>query len=222
MSRIQDALKQAEDQRSVRTPVCEALPVSAMSSEMLDEVRRLEASLASWRPRPAAPTAPASSTGRWEEDLRRCEATLVAQDTRISRSQEQVASLNTQVVEQDEVVTKAAALLRALQQRLQEAQVSLRQAEAEKAAQAERLLALRRCQALSQAATEAECDFRAHAETVARISRVQQRVNERLSKHQLQAQQLQQAVAQLRRQLNNAVTQAAGTSQHTTGGNHHE
>jgi hypothetical protein len=121
--------------------------------------------------------------------MRRCEEELAAHEARISRSQEQCVSLR---------------------QQLHEAEAVVRHAEADKAVQTERLLALRRCQALSQAAADAERDFRAHATTIARISRVQQRVNARLSKHQLQAQQLQQTAAQLRRQLNEAVTQATG------------
>lgn len=221
MSRIQDALQRAEDQRSEQTVSGAAPQPSVMSSARLaDEVRRLEASLASWRPRPEASVASARPAARWDEDMRRCEEELAAHEARISRSQEQRASLDAQVAAQDQVAARAVAMLQTLRQQLHEAEAAVRQAEADQAAQAERLLALRRCQALSQAAAEAERDFQAHATAIARISRVQQRVNERLSKHQLQAQQLQQAAAQLRRQLNDAVTQT--TSQIIQGGGRHE
>ena len=132
MSRIQDALKRAEESRTPRTPSGEAAPPrDAISAEMLDEVRRMEASLASWRPIPGKPGAPASSTpsaetpapsaGRWEEEIRRCEAELAAHENRAVRSQQQRASLQAQMEEQDRVVAQAAALLGTLQQRVREA-----------------------------------------------------------------------------------------------------
>lgn len=208
MSRMQEALKRAEEQRASRT------------STLSDEADRLEASLAAWRSaRPAEPVAATNgSQPPWEEELHRCHTLLVSCDARIAQAQQQRASLQVQATEQERVVAQAAAHLGTLQQRVQQAEAGLRSAEADRATHAERLASLRRCQALAQAAAEAEQQLQANTETITRIARVQQRVTEKLSQHQRQAQELRGTTDSLRRQLHDALARAQGVSGSTTNG----
>ena len=235
MSRIQDALKRAEESRNVRTQSASAIPAdaTATSAQLDDEVRQLEASLAAWRVQPAAPAVtppPAdaqhqkpSGVRLCEEDIRRAHAALAACEERRERSRQQCAALQGQVTEQERVVAQAATHLAVLQQRLQESEALVQGAEAEQAACGERLAALRQCQALAQAATDAEQHLQANTETIARIALVQQRVTEKLSQHQREAQELRATAAQMRQRLTEALARAQSIAGSTTnGGGRHE
>ncbi len=222
MSRIQEALKRAEEQRAGRTPSAAAPKDGAVTPEALDdEVRRLELSLSAWRARPAEPAStpplaqtaavskrappPAHRTGTasdsWETEICRCQDTLALCEQRLTQAHQQRAACQGQVAEQERVVAQATAHLVALQQRVQDAAAAVRNIEADRAAHGERLSALRQCQTLAQAAVEAEGQIQTNTETIARIARVQQRVTEKLSQHQQEAQELRAAAAELRRRL---------------------
>ena len=240
MSRIQDSLKRAEDHRNVRTQsagLSAATPVAGQaiaisknetvtSARLDDEVRRLETSLATWRVRPADPAAPqppAPADSEWDEEIRRCQALLASCEERVTRAQQQRASLQAQVTEQEHVVAQAAEHLAMLQHRFQEAEAGVQQAAGERTAHGERLSVLRHCQALSQAAAEAEQRLQVNTEVVARIVRVQQRITEKLSQHQRASQELREASETLRRQLAETLAHAQLThGRRTTEGGCHE
>lgn len=236
MSKSHDALKQVERRRSARTQHTDAIQqFEALTPERLDdEVRRFEASLSAWRtPRPAGPAAmpqpePAASknetngsraqastngAGEWDEEIRRCQTLAASCEERLAFAQQQRASLQGQAADQERIVAQAAAYLTALQQRLQESETGVRRAEADRAAHGEWLSALRQCQALAQASAEAEHRLQAHTETIGRIARVQQRVAEKLSQHQREAQEMRSSAEALRRELSEALSRA----QHSAG-----
>lgn len=242
MSKIQEALKRADEHRNARIQSVGAIPRkgTAASARLDDEVRRFEASLAAWRaPRPAGPAAtpqqpePAASKnetnglhaqtspsalGRWDEEIRRCQVLVAACEERLTHSQQQRASLQAQAVEQERVVAQAAALLSALQQRFQECEAGVRSIEAERTAHGERLSALRQCQTLAQAIGKAEQQLHASTEAIARMARVQQRVAEKLSQRQQKSQELRAAAVQLRQQLAEARSRAQPAADATTNG----
>ena len=224
MSRIQDALRRAEEHRGSRS---QAGPEARESSMRLDdEVREFEASLTAWRARPAEPavepaqhppsvfqqgqeTAPLRAiVNPWDEDIRRCRDALAACEARVARARRQQKVLHTQVREQECVVAEAATHLHVLQQGLKELEDGVRRTEAERSAEGERLLALRQCQALAQAAAEADQRLQANTEAMARMARVQQRVSEKLSQQQEEADALRSAAAELRQQLAEALERA--------------
>ena len=221
MSKIQNALKHAEEYRASKTHSAADLPHGgAPTPETLDdEVNRLEASLSTWRARPAEPAPAAASAeprhgstaqagGPWGEEIRRCQETLAACEARIARSQQQRSSAQAQVAEQERVVAQAAAHLATLQQRLREAEAEVQQMEGERTTHSDRLSTLRQCQALAQAAEEAEQRLQMNAEIVVHITGVQQRITEKLSQHQRASQELRESADTLRRQLADMIARA--------------
>ena len=212
MSKIQDALKQAEEQRATRAQSASAGPASATLS---DEVQRLEASLAAWRARPA--------DSQWDEEARRCQTALASCEERLVHAQQQRASLQAQAAEQERVVAQAATYLAVLQRRLRDAEAGIQEVERERTVQGERLSAFRQCQTLAQAAAEAEQHLQTKTEAIARIARVQQRITEKLSQHQRVSQELRDTAATLRRQLAETLARAQMTNgPHTPGDGRHE
>ena len=235
MSKIQNALKRAEEHRASKTQAGGLPPHEALTPEGLDdEVRRLEALISAWRVRPADPvpasvsvgparTSAASVGGPWVEELQRCQAVLAACDERLTRAQQQRASIQAQVAEQERVVAQAAAHLAALQQRFQAAEADVQQVTEERTAHGERISILQQCQVLAQAAAETEQRLQVNTEMVAEITLVQQRVTDKLSQHQRASQELRESAETLRQQLADMLKRAQlASDQDINGGGRHE
>jgi chromosome segregation ATPase len=229
MSRIQDALKRAEEQRSSRQAVNQPRAAApAPADRLADEVRELEAKLAAWRtgaplPKPqasASESAPAAAAqSLWSAEIQKCEAELAAHERRIGAAHQHRAALQAQATEQERVVAQASAHFTALQQQIREVDAELRDADAQRVAFNGQLVAFRQCEALAKAAAEADESLQSHTESLARIARVQQRVNEKLSQQERQGQELRQASEVLKRQLADAVARAkAGSASPGQGG----
>jgi chromosome segregation ATPase len=230
MSRIQDALKRAEEQRSSRQSLNQPkAPAPSAQEHLAEEVRQLEAKLAAWRTGAPAPAKAAQSAkdpqpvqSLWTDEIRRCEAELADHEQRIGAAHQHRAALQVQVTEQERVVEQASAHLTALQQQIREVDAELRQSDGERVAFSERLAAFRQCQSLAQAAADAEQSLQSHTQALARIARVQQRVSEKLTQQQREGQELQQASDALKRQLAEAVARVKGgpMSSGQAGGRH--
>ena len=233
MSKMQDALKRAAEdrdlQRASQPPAARPEPAAPGAQELWQEVRRLEASLASWsaqrsgassgqpaesavgKPQQASSAGPhrrEDSVQRWQEAIQRCQAKLASYEEQAENRRQQQAAAQAQAVAQERLVAQAAADLTVLRQRLSEATGAVQAVEAETARELERLAALRECQELSRASQATEEELRVTAEIVAHITQHQRQVGEKLALCQQRGGELQQAADGLRRQLERALVRA--------------
>ena len=230
MSRVQDALKKASEDREIRHAGSgQAKELSAGTQELWQEVHRLESSLANWTARqtvstgsiqPAAPATPAPgfvtrphAVHTWQETFTQCESALSACDAQIVRHLEEQALVEAQVAAQERAAAQANLELSTLRHRMMDVQGAVKSAEAGKAALQRKVDALRECQRLSDACAAADQELRTTDEMIAKTLDYQQRVTDKLAQYRQHQQTAQRTAEGLRHQLQQALVraQAQGT-----------
>ena len=219
MSRVQDALKQASEEREIRHGASsQAHDKTVGTQELWQEVHRLESSLASWSAarqaslaqsaasagRPAAPAA-SQPACTWKETLTQCERQLSVYDEQLVRRLEEQATLEAQVETQERAAAQAASALASLRHHLTDTQRAVQSVEAEKASVRRKVDVLRECQKLSDASAAAQQELQATDEMIARTADYQQRVAEKIAQYRQHRQTAQRTAEGLRHQLQQAL-----------------
>ena len=227
MSKIQDALKRASEERDLRSGVSNQTsrthePADG-AQELWHEVRRLESSLANWNARQASPVQASSEpavrsaesaagqgrtsppTQTWKDTLTQCERQLSAYDDQLAHHLEEQVTLEAQVATQERAAAQATAALNALRQRLADAQGAAKSVEAGKAVVRRKVDALRECQRLSGASEAAEQELQATDDVIVRTLDDQQRAVDKLVQYRQHRQTVQRTTEGLRHQLQQAL-----------------
>lgn len=187
----------------------------APAREELDErggERTLEAPRSIDQPQDLTPVEPtaqsediAAPSEAWEQAIQRCQARLLEYEQQALRHSWEQRLLQAQVAAEERLLAEQSEQIEVARRKIAVTGQAMASIEAAKAAQWRCLDALRECQALSHETRVAEMELQATGEMVARVTELERRHTEELSRYRKRNEELRRTVDQLRFQLGQAL-----------------